>query len=112
MSKGTIIFYTSANGQKPVEDFLEHHLPIKTKTFRILSNIKEYGLISAVPHLKKLIGTPLWEIRILGKDSARILYFIQSKDTIVLLHGFIKKTQKTPPQEITIALKRYQDLLD
>ena len=102
MSKYTIIFYTSANGQKPV----------KTKTLRILSNIKEYGLVSAIPHIKKLTSTPLWEIRILGKDSARILYFIQSKNTIVLLHGFIKKTQKTPPQEISIAQKRYQDLLD
>lgn len=61
MSQCTIIFYTSSNGQKPVEAFFEKNLSVKTKTLRILSNIKEYGLSSAIPHIKKLADTPFWE---------------------------------------------------
>ena len=112
MSKCTIIFYISSNGQKPVETFLEKNLSVKTKTLRILSNIKEYGLSSAIPHIKKLSGTPFWEIRILGKNNARIFYAIQNKDIIILLHGFNKKTKKTPLQEIAITYKRYKDIID
>jgi len=111
-TKCTIIFYTSSNGQKPVEDFLEKHLSIKTKALRILFNIKEYGLSSAIPHIKKLTGTPFWEIRILGKDNARIFYVTQDKNTIILLHAFDKKTKKTPLREITITFQRYKDIID
>jgi phage-related protein len=39
----------------------------------------------------------------LGSDISRIFYFIPVGDDIVLLHGFIKKTQKTPPEEISKA---------
>lgn len=112
MSQCTIIFYTSSNSQKPVEAFLEKNLSVKTKTLRILSNIKEYGLSSAIPHIKKLAGTPFWEIRILGKDNARIFYVIENKNTIILLHGFNKKTKKTPSREIAITFQRYKDILD
>ena len=112
MPKCNIIFYTSSNGRKPVEAFLEKNLSVKTKTLRILSNIKEYGLNSAIPHIKKLTGTPFWEIRILGKDNARIFYVTENKNTIVLLHGFNKKSKKTPLQEIAITFQRYKDILD
>ena len=112
MSRCNIIFYTSSNGQKPVEAFLEKNLSVKIKTLRILANIKEYGLSSAIPHIKKLSGTPFWEIRILGKDNARIFYITQDKEIVILLHAFNKKTKKTPIGEISIAYKRYKDILD
>lgn len=112
MIKTQILFYTSKNGQKPVEDFLNKHLAVKAKTLRILLNIKEYGLNSAIPHIKKLTGTPFWEIRILGKNNARIFYITQSQQAIILLHGFIKKTKKTPQKEISITYKRYKDIVD
>ena len=76
---------------------------------RIFQYIQSYGLQAILPHTKKLSGTPLWEIRILGKDSLRILYVISHKEIILILHAFIKKTQKTPPKEIVIALKRYEN---
>ncbi len=59
--------------------------------------------------LKKVIGTQFWEIRLLGKDSIRILYVIPIKDKFLVLHGFKKKTQKTPAKELNIALIRYKD---
>ena len=84
----------------------------KAKIFRIFLNIETYGLSSIQPHIKKLTGTPLWEIKILGQDSIRIFYTLKYKDIILILHAFIKKSQKTPDKEINIALKRLKQLLD
>jgi len=105
-----IIYYISPSDENPVKDFLDKRPSVKLKALRILSHIKEYGLQTAIPHIKKLSGTPLWEIRILGDDSTRILYFTRQSKQIVLLHAFIKKTDKTPGKEISIALNRLGEL--
>lgn len=68
--------------------------------------VQEYGLQAIIPHVKKLTGTPLWEIRILGGDNVRILFVTQLERQILLLHAFVKKTNKTPAKEIAKALKR------
>ncbi len=87
-------FYLDHRGKNPVGDFLDKNKNIKVKAIIIIKNIIEFGLTSSVPHLKKLTGLPLSEIRILGKDSARILYAHQSQDKIVLLHAFRKNRTK------------------
>ena len=105
--KWQVIYYLSSSGENPVRDFLDKCLPsIKAKAFRVLLNISEYGLQAIIPHVKKLTGTPLWEIRIIGKENVRILYVMLVKKRILLLHAFYKKTQKTPKREIKIALRR------
>jgi phage-related protein len=108
-----IIYHTSTSGKNYVREFilsLQKHQQAKIR--RLLQLITEYGLSSIIPHTKKLSGTPLWEIRILGKNSIRIIYVVLHINTILALHGFIKKTQKTPRKEINTALKRYQNWLD
>jgi phage-related protein len=108
--KCKIIYYTTSNGRNPVKEFLESITKKqKAKVFRIFQVLKEYGLSSIIPHVKKLTGTPLWEIRILGQDSIRVVYIVVQMNAILALHGFFKKTQKTPAKEINIAIKRYFD---
>ena len=52
----------------------------------------------------------LEEIRCKITDGiARIIFYVED-DTLILLHAFIKKTQKTPQKELDIAIKRYKDL--
>src|SRR3989344_1267066 len=104
-----IVYYTSASGENPVKKLLDVHPKAKLKALRILSNIAEFGLSYAIPHIKKLTGTPLWEIRILGEDSVRILYVTKQGKQILLLHAFIKKTNKTPRKEIDISLARLSE---
>lgn len=101
-----IYYYISSSDDNPVKEFLDERPYAKSKAFRIFQYIKEYGLTVAIPHIKKLTGTPLWEIRILGGDSVRILYVTWRDRKILLLHAFAKKTNKTPPKEIAIALSR------
>lgn len=93
-----------------MKTFLDTRPSVKLKALRILSSIEEFGLTAAIPHIKKLTGTPLWEIRILGRDSIRILYVTRSQKQILLLHAFEKKTAKTPLKEIGIALTRFAEL--
>ena len=105
-----IIYYISANGENPVKKFLDNYPKAKLKALRILSHIEEFGLSYAIPHIKKLAGTPLWEIRILGRDSVRILYVAKHEKQILLLHAFIKKTNKTPRKEINIGIVRLSEI--
>lgn len=63
-----------------------------------------------MPHAKK-ITQHVYELRIRGHQEVRIFYTIQD-DIVFLVHGFIKKTQKTPKKETETAQKREQKLLD
>lgn len=104
-----VIYYVSSLGSVPVRDFLDKAAPsLKVKALRIFMHVEEYGIAGIIGHVKKLTGTPLWEIRILGGESVRILFVTQIGRTVLLLHAFYKKTQKTPQREIAIALGRFK----
>jgi len=110
MNRWRVIYYLSPRGENPVKDFLDARPAVKLKAFRILSHLEEFGLNLAIPHIKKLSGTPLWEIRILGEDNVRILYVALKGKQIVLLHAFVKKTNKTPRKEIKLGLSRLKEI--
>ena len=62
------------------------------------------------PHVRPL-RDKLWEMRMSGRDGiARAIYVAARGRRIVILHAFVKKTQKTPPQAIRLALKRAKEL--
>ena len=107
-NKGVVFYYISPRGNNLVKDFIDS-LPFKQKAkiFRIFQFLQEYGFYSITPHIKKLTGTSFWEIRILGTDNLRIIFFIAGKNEILVLHGFKKKTKKTPLKELTLAFKRF-----
>lgn len=108
--KYRIYYYISISGDNPIKDFIDSLAKKQqVKILRILQYISTYSLYAVLPHIKKLTGSPLWEIRILGKDNIRIIYAVPLRNTILLLHGFVKKKQKTPTGELTIALRRHAD---
>jgi phage-related protein len=110
MTPTPILWYTASVGQNPVKGFLDSlSKKQRAKFVRIITTIEDYGLLSILPHIRKLSGTPLWEIRILGKDNIRVLYACVQGNSVLFLHGFIKKKQKTPLKEIFVALDRLQD---
>jgi phage-related protein len=108
-----INFFTSPNKISPIQEFLDLCQPkLRTKILRQFKYIEEYGLSPAIPNLKKIINTRLWELRILGKDNIRILCVSLKKQEIMILHIFRKKSQKTPVRELNIAVKRCENVLD
>ncbi len=102
--RNKVVYYTTPRGDNPVKNFIDS-LPNnqKTKIFNVFKIYQESGLVSIAPHTKHLTGSVLWEIKI---NSNRILYVSQTKTSILVLHGFIKKRQKTPSKEIKTALSR------
>lgn len=110
MNKMRLIFYIDEHGNNPVKEFMESlSESANRKLTRAIAPLHEFGIGTHIREAKKLTGTSLWEIRVLGKDSLRILYTIITRDGVLLLHGFVKKKQKTPTGEIAIALKRLND---
>ena len=90
MTKFEVIFYEKENGDCPVEDFL-------------LSLLEEYGNQLREPYSKHL-DDGIFEIRCkVGSNITRVLYFFYYEGKIILTNGFVKKTQKTPPEQIKTA---------
>lgn len=111
--KWQVVYFINNEGDNPVSEFLDTLLDNQqAKILRILHNIKEYGLSSVIPHVRKLSGTLLWEIRILGQDNIRVIYVVPGELKVLVLHGFVKKKQKTPAKEIGIAFNRYKQWQD
>ena len=103
-------YYLSPRGENLIKKFLDSlGKQQQVKVLRIFQYLEEYGLQTIIPHLRKLKGTPLWEIRIRGKDNIRLIYVVPFKKFVLVLHGFLKKTRETPRKEIEIALGRYQE---
>lgn len=102
-----VVYYLSPTGSNPVKDFIISLPKVpRAKIRRIFMLAEIYGVELIYPYVRKMSGVPLWELRILGKDSIRILYVTEVNQVIIALHGFIKKSQKTPPREIEVALER------
>ena len=104
-----VCFYQEESGNTPVRAWLQDLSQDDRKV--IGRDIKKIQISWPVNNLLvKPLGCKMWEIRTrLDNRIVRIIFaFHDSK--IILLHGFIKKTQKTPQQEIDLAIKRFKIL--
>jgi len=99
---------------KLVDDELDS-LPedMQAKFIWIGKLIIEHGLEKTKEPYVKHIKDQLWEIRLKGKDGiARALYVTARKKRVVIVRVFVKKTQKTPRNEIKLALERAKEVQD
>ncbi len=98
------IFFRTEAGGEPVREWLKGLSPDDRK--RIGEDIKtvEFGWPVGMPVCKPL-GDGIYEVRTsLGQNQiARVLFYVDKKGRMVLLHGFIKKTQKTPDEDLELA---------
>jgi phage-related protein len=85
---------------------------IKARIINIVDLLIEHGPQNVrEPYVKHVKGK-LFEIRAKGKDGiARVFYFTMTGQSIVLVHGYIKKTQKTPAGELATAVTRMKEIL-
>jgi len=93
------------------EDFLvQQPIKVQDKIFKILEAIETLERIPTT-YLKLIVGTNgLYEARIqLGSNIWRVFCFFDRGKLVILLNGFQKKTQKTPPKEIEKAKRLMQD---
>jgi len=110
MDKWTIKYYETIQGNSPVFEFIQNLDPkLKSKVIGVMGLLKELGTLVGPPHSKKVTGTPLWELRLLGGDNLRIFYIAIINRRFLLLHAFLKKKQKTDAKEIKTAMDRLYD---
>ncbi len=108
--KWEIIYYATSQGKSPVFEFIQDlDVKVQNKIIEVLEQLEEFGTLLGPPHSKKVTGTPLWELRILGSDNIRIFYVTVVNRKFLLLHGFQKKKQKTDIREIKTAINRLAD---
>lgn len=111
-----IYFYKDRNGNEPVKEYLQELAKKNDKDSRIKLNkirdyvkaLNKYGKQLGKPYIKHLDGD-IWELRPL-RD--RILFVAWHNGGFVLLHQFMKKTQKTPAKEIEQAKRELADLIE
>jgi phage-related protein len=107
-------FYQSPSGNPVVYDwFLQQESKVQARFAQIFDLLQDKGILVGMPYVRPIVNTKLYEIRIeQDKNIYRIFYFAYTGRRFILLHGFQKKTQKTPKQEIELAEKRRKEFLN
>jgi len=103
-----ILFYEKEDGTEPAKDFLlSLDKKMRTKMLRTIEMLQYNGYELREPYSKS-VSEGIMELRAkVGSDISRVMYFFVVGRKAILTNGFIKKTQKTPKEEIERA-KRYR----
>jgi phage-related protein len=106
-----VVFYRTAAGAEPVREWLRNLSAEDRRTIGTDLATVQVGWPIGMP-LCRPLGAGLWEVRskLANNRIARLVFFV-SEGRIGVLHGFIKKTQKTPSTEIALAQKRMKEML-
>jgi len=96
----------------PLDEIVEHELlalpqDMQARFLRISELVETFGPHQVgMPHVRPL-RDKLWEIRLTGKSGiGRAIYVAAARRRLVILHAFVKKTEKTPKRAIDLALAR------
>ena len=105
-----VAFYRMLSGKEPVREWLKELSLVDKRAIGEDLKTLEYGWPVGMP-LCRSMGEGLWEVRsdLPNGRTARILFCI-ADGYLVLLHGFIKKTQKTPDSDLALARQRMKEL--
>lgn len=103
-------FYKSASGKEPVRDWLRALAPEDRRAIGYDIAEIEFGWPIGMP-LCRSLRRGLWEIRsnISGGRIARVIFCLVEEE-MILLHSFIKKSQKTPKRDLDLAARRMKEL--
>lgn len=101
MQEFEVLFYDKEDGSEPAKEFiLSLDTKMRAKVLRTVELLANNGTQLREPYSKPL-SDGIFELRTkVGTDISRVLYFFVVGRRVILTNGFIKKTQKTPPEEI------------
>jgi len=105
-----VVFYRTASGVEPIRDWLRSLPPEDRRVIGTDLATVQFGWPVGMP-LCRPLGSGLWEVRssLPSRRIARLLFFVH-EDRIGVVHGFIKKTQKTPPDDLALARNRMTEM--
>ena len=100
-----VVFYQSQTGKEPVRDWLRLLPPQDKKTLGEDIKTAQFGWPLGMPLIRKL-EPGLWEVRSnISTGIARVIFTVQGEH-MILLHGFVKKSAKTPLDDLSLARRR------
>ncbi len=100
-----VLFFKTHSGTEPVREWLHSFSATDRKTIGADIRTVQVGWPLGMPLVRKM-DTDLWEIRISLASGIARLFFTVSGNTMLILHGFIKKSQATPKSELKLAKNR------
>jgi len=101
-----IVYYS----EKVQQDIMRLPEGLQARYIHLTSRMLVYGPNLREPHTKAM-GNGLFELRLRGPEGiARVFYCTIVGTSIVMLHSFIKKTDKTPTRELDTAIKRMKEV--
>lgn len=103
----SVSYFVDKRGYVPVKEFINTFSPKeKAKIFAYIEELKEQGYSLHRP-MAAYLGEGIYELR---PKNNRIFYFFYLRDNIVLLHAIRKKTDRIPEGDLTICLKRRNEV--
>jgi phage-related protein len=105
------VFYASGSGREPVREWLKALDSDERKLIGTDIAYVQFKWPLGKPRVDHLRG-PIWEIRTRLRNRIARVLFVVSDEELVLLHGFVKQTQKTPNDDIALALARWKEWQD
>ncbi len=115
MAKGRLreipaFFYRSSTGREPVLEWLRSLPPEDRRAIGLDLATVQMGWPIGMP-LCRSLGGGLWEVRstLPSRRIARLLFFVDG-ERMGVVHGFLKKTQKTPLVDLELARKRMSEM--
>jgi phage-related protein len=111
MKKVAARFFATTNGREPVREWLRSFSSEDRKVLGTDLQRLEFGWPLGLPICRQLMAG-LWELRsnLSGGRTARLIFHVRNEE-LILLHGFLKKTEKTPASELQLAQSRLRALL-
>ena len=105
-----VVFYRTASGNEPVVEWLRSLSAEDRKVIGTDLATVQFGWPIGMP-LCRSLGGGLWEVRssLASRRIARVLFFV-ADNRIGVVHGFIKKTQKTPADDLELARRRMKEM--
>ena len=105
-----VVFYRTSGGSEPVLDWLRNLPPDDRRVVGTDLATVQFGWPIGMP-LCRPLGQGLWEVRstLSSRRIARLLFFAD-EGRIGVVHGFIKKTQKTPQDDLDLARRRMKEM--
>ena len=97
------------HNEKLLEEILEMPEGLLARYLQCVDRMELFGPNLGMPHTKSM-GSGLFELRLKSKEGiARVFYCTVINQTVVMLHQFVKKTDKTPTKELDMAIKRMKE---
>lgn len=104
-----VLFFRTASGREPVRDWLRGLDRDARKVIGEDLKTVQFGWPLGMPLVRSL-GEGLWEVRSRLRDGIARVIFVTEGDLMILLHGFMKQSQKTPKKDLELARRRARAL--